>query len=192
MSLRWKLAALVLIVLLAACARSLAPKFVNNDDCSGVSKVRLPQTVAKLHFDTGYETEVSVEVILPATVTVPEDASTPESRIQGLMCRRELNGGAGMLFLFGEERDGAFWMYNTYLDLDIVYISPNGGIAGTRRMTSCVRGQDETDVQWSARCQAESGDYRPGAPYLATIELPAGWLASVTQDGAALSRVTWE
>ena len=181
MTLRWQLAALVLIILLAACTRSTDPKFVNNDDCQNVNRAALPRTVAKLHFDTGYETEVSAEV-----------ASTPEGRLQGLMCRREVGVGTGMLFLFDQERDGQFWMYNTYVDLDIVYISSSGSIADVKRMTSCIRSEGESDTQWSARCQSEATNYAPGQPYTATIELPAGWLEAVTEDGATLIGVTWE
>ena len=53
-------------------------------------------------------------------------ADTERSRGQGLMFVRELPGDHGMLFLFDRPQFTAFWMKNTFLSLDIVFIAPNG------------------------------------------------------------------
>src|SRR6202023_1484204 len=48
-----------------------------------------------------------------------ELAATPEDRERGLMYRRELPEGQGMLFDFERDQEVSFWMKNTYIPLDM-------------------------------------------------------------------------
>jgi uncharacterized membrane protein (UPF0127 family) len=57
-----------------------------------------------------------------------ELAVTPEETSRGLMFRRELPDGHGMLFDFKRERETAFWMKNTYISLDMIFIRGDGRI----------------------------------------------------------------
>ena len=57
-----------------------------------------------------------------------EMAVTPEEQETGLMYRRELADGKGMLFDLGEERPAVFWMKNTYVSLDMIFIRGDGRI----------------------------------------------------------------
>lgn len=52
-----------------------------------------------------------------------EIVRSSEARQLGLMYRRELPKDRGMLFVFPDERPRSFWMKNTYIELDIIYIS---------------------------------------------------------------------
>ncbi len=59
-----------------------------------------------------------------------EIADTPESREKGLMYREEMPNNHGMLFLMPDEIIQTFWMKNTPLSLDIIFIDRNWKIAG--------------------------------------------------------------
>jgi hypothetical protein len=59
-----------------------------------------------------------------------ELARTDAERARGLMHREALADDAGMLFLFDETAEHAFWMQDTPLSLDIVFIGEDGRIVG--------------------------------------------------------------
>ncbi len=63
----------------------------------------------------------------PATVTA-EIAIAPEERRLGLMFRKKLEDGEGMLFVFESDQRLSFWMKNTLVPLSIAYISSDGAI----------------------------------------------------------------
>ena len=57
-----------------------------------------------------------------------EMATTEEEKTTGLMYRKELADGKGMLFDLGEERPAVFWMKNPYVSLDMIFIRADGRI----------------------------------------------------------------
>ncbi len=59
-----------------------------------------------------------------------EVAVTPEEHARGLMYRSHLDADAGMLFVFDEPRVQRFWMKNTLIPLDMIFIGPDRRIAG--------------------------------------------------------------
>jgi len=57
-----------------------------------------------------------------------EIAQSPEEQARGLMFRNELAPDSGMLFPFEKEREASFWMKNTVIPLDIVFVRTDGSI----------------------------------------------------------------
>lgn len=57
-----------------------------------------------------------------------EVVDTDEERAKGLMFRKQLPEGRGMLFDFGREQDVSMWMQNTYISLDMLFIRGDGRI----------------------------------------------------------------
>ena len=64
-----------------------------------------------------------------------EIADDEAERQRGLMYRTSLAPDRGMLFHFPDAAPRAFWMKNTYIPLDIIYIGPGGRIISIAAMT---------------------------------------------------------
>ncbi|MBY0277009.1 DUF192 domain-containing protein [Candidatus Binatia bacterium] len=81
----------------------------------------------------------TVEVVSGAGKVLPvavELAVTPDARQLGLMYRDELAPGQGMLFIFPEAAPQAFWMKNTKIPLDILFIDDTERIVRLHAQTT--------------------------------------------------------
>lgn len=100
-------------------------------------------------------------------------AADDRSRERGLMYVQELPPGHGMLFLLDEPQYAAFWMKNTYLSLDLVFIAADGRVA---------------NVAHDARPHSEVPIPSVG-PVTAVLELVAGSARRIGLEAG--DRVTW-
>jgi uncharacterized membrane protein (UPF0127 family) len=90
-----------------------------------------------------------------------EVAATPETRSRGLMYRRDLAEGRGMLFVFDADADHEFWMKNTLIPLDMIFIAADGRVVG---------------VAPNATPLSTAG-VSVGKPSRYVLEVPGGWAA---------------
>ncbi len=147
------------------------PQFLEHDDCLGIDTKSLPIEQIALEY-RDIELRIDVEI-----------ASEAPQRMQGFMCRSEIAAGTGMYFELPSESTLGFWMFNTYVSLDIVYLNPDGFAVEIVTLAPCPRSKrepdPETDDEWRVRCAAESEPHAPtDHPYRDVLELPAGWLES--------------
>ena len=92
-------------------------------------------------------------------VVEAEVAATANARTRGLMWRTELGPGKGMLFIFPVEEPLSFWMRNTLIPLDMIFIDKK------LRITGIVK---------NAEPKTTSGR-GVGVPSTYVLEVPGGW-----------------
>jgi uncharacterized membrane protein (UPF0127 family) len=64
-----------------------------------------------------------------SSVSIAAEVMTTESQqARGMMYRKSLDKDKGMLFLFKKPKRAVFWMKNTYIPLDLIFIKKGGSI----------------------------------------------------------------
>ena len=66
-----------------------------------------------------------------------ELAVTPEEKARGLMYRDSLSEDAGMLFVFDQDGRLSFWMKDTVIPLDMVWLAADGTVVDVRTVQPC-------------------------------------------------------
>ncbi len=108
---------------------------------------------------------VEARLLLPGgAVVTAELALTPEQHARGLMGRKELPAGRGMLFVFDGPGTRHFWMKNTLIDLDMVFL--DGDLKVLRVFHRVPRSSPETPEAEVARVSGRAS---------LVLELPAGY-----------------
>jgi hypothetical protein len=104
-------------------------------------------------------------VILPSgAVYKVEVAVTPEEQVQGLMFRESLPQRSGMLFLFADRAPHTFWMKNTMIPLDMIWMDEAGRVLFVSAETP--------------PCKADPcPSYGPEVPAASVLEIAGGMAA---------------
>jgi uncharacterized membrane protein (UPF0127 family) len=100
----------------------------------------------------------------PAVTVRLEVAADPATRARGLMGRRQVPEGTGMVFLYPTDVAESFWMKNTLVPLSIAYVAGDGRVVSVAEMTPCP----------ADPCPS----YAPAGPYRYAVELAAGAFAA--------------
>lgn len=150
-------------LIVAALALALA-------GCKGESAVEAPV----VHAESGLS-------VVPLTVTSQgkihrfrvELAQTADQQAKGLMFRTKLGPDEGMLFPMNPPRMAGFWMRNTVISLDLLFIAPDGTVLN---IAADAKPYDETKLQSLG-------------PVKAVLELPGGRAAELGIAGG--DQVKW-
>ena len=92
-----------------------------------------------------------------------EVVDTPETRAKGLMFVQELADDAGMLFDFKEQREVSFWMQNTFIPLDMIFVGADGVV---KTVHANARPHDTTSIPSKV-------------PVQFVLEIPGGQAAAI-------------
>ena len=90
-----------------------------------------------------------------------EVAATPAERERGLMYRSSLAEGRGMLFVFDQDGNHTFWMRNTLIPLDMLFIARDGTVVGIHANATPL----------------STANISVGKPSRYVLEVPGGWVA---------------
>jgi len=138
------------VVLVAGCGESPSrPASLSEIDPPGASMPEFREDGRLTFLSDDRETiEIAVEI-----------ADTDEARTRGLMQRESLPERSGMLFIFDDEAPRSFWMANTPLSLDIIFVANDSSIVTVRKYTRPMSPESVTST----------------SPARFVVEVPAGF-----------------
>ena len=132
------------IFILSACTTHNQTPQINPT----LASIRKDGTLDFVHPDSTIAASIDIEI-----------ADTPETQMKGLMGRRALDHSSGMLFVFERLEPQKFWMKNTPVPLDIIFVGGDG----------CIVNIIESATPMSSR------SYRSNGPVKYVIEVRAGF-----------------
>lgn len=153
--------AVVAVAALAACGAQVAP----GAPAPEATALEVPQTGLEV-------VDLTVSSASGVHRFKVEVAATPDQQQHGMMFRTELARDRGMIFPLEQVRPASFWMRNTLIPLDIVFIRADGTIA----RIATAKPRDDTPVP-------------SGEPVAAVLEIAGGRAAELgISEG---DRVEW-
>ncbi|MFO0707386.1 MAG: DUF192 domain-containing protein [Nitrospira sp.] len=106
------------------------------------------------------------------TVIQAEVADTPQKRATGLMYRDHLEKDHGMMFFFDQAQEWTFWMKNTKISLDLIWMDEKKRVIHIERSVPICTRTDDSCPQ-----------YRPNNDAMYVLEIAAG-----TVDGLKIEK----
>jgi len=133
----------------------------------------VPQTAAEPAKPIPAKTEIVFSTSQGERRVQVEVVSSPAKIQRGLMYRKHLPPDHGMLFVFSTDKVRSFWMKNTLIPLDMLFVREDGSIAGIER--------DTTPLSVESRSV--------GLPTRYVLELNGGWTAKYGVEAGATLRI---
>lgn len=109
----------ILMVMLFGCTKNAAPPAASTEAVETAAPAPSPPTGPRVIFPDGFVVRVEI-------------AADDETRAEGLMWRDQLRPGTGMLFFFPQDGEYSFWMKNTRIPLDIIWIDSTRRVAAVK------------------------------------------------------------
>jgi uncharacterized membrane protein (UPF0127 family) len=149
------------------------PRLRAQTQAVGIGIAFLAASGSQVFADPGRSPDTVVIITTPQGMKIQAElADTTQKRATGLMFRESLPANHGMLFTFFEEQGWSFWMKNTRIPLDIIWMSKGKRIVHIERnVPICTRTDDGCP------------NYQPNEPAMYVLELAAG-----TADALKLQR----
>ena len=168
--------AIVLLLMLAlpGCGRDSAPSSTGSQTPVGhATELGSAQALAPRDAAQRKETRVVFEGSDPELSVTVEVVQTPAKIQRGLMHRQHMAPDRGMLFVFASDRVRSFWMKNTLIPLDMLFVTEDGVVAGIIRDTEPL--------------SLESRSI--GIPTRYVLEVNGGWTAAHGIEAGARLRI---
>lgn len=136
MKCRISLLGITLSILLLGCAASVPAKVVETPLQSGET-LPTPSLLSSSPKNIGQMLPISAQAQMAGEQIKLEVVRTPQEQAMGLMYRTELAADRGMLFAFVPPQPVSFWMKNTLIPLDMVFLREGQVKAITKNVPPC-------------------------------------------------------
>lgn len=107
--------------------------------------------------------KTNIDIKFQSITINAETAITPAEQTKGLMFREKLDENKGMLFIFQQEAKHTFWMANTKIPLDIIWLDKDKRVIYI-----------EEDVKPCTTIKTLCNTYKPNKNSLYVLEINAG------------------
>lgn len=133
---RWLLFNAGLLIYIASCQNRNGNQALNNNVSSGDATISTKTDSGPPFKKEGvlyFLSKVNNDTLRQIDI---ELATNDQERAQGLMYRKSMLDTQGMLFIFPHAEEQSFWMKDTYISLDIVYLDEKKEIVSVQKYTT--------------------------------------------------------
>lgn len=169
----WSSLSLATALILAGCAAQNGPAQAETQRAQSTQESPVSSQPSALS-EAGLENRpLTIDSATGRHAFIVELAKTSAEQARGLMFRTELAPDRGMVFPFAEDRIASFWMKNTVIPLDIIFIRRDGTIESIAANTT----------------PYSLAPVRSGEPVAAVLELAGGRAAELSLKAG--DKVDW-
>ena len=133
---------------------------LNYDQKNSSEPAKKPQSYQESNQQPPDKPQAQSQTPIKLDFEILEVADTREERRQGLMNRESICWDCGLIFVYSEQKILSFWMKNTYIPLDIIFVDAEGKIVSISESTQPL----DTQKRYVSESEASYA-----------IEVNAGW-----------------